>query len=163
MPMIDQWVIRTYFHWLKDNPDQAAQLVMANINIDAQSMAEPGTLSLIRGLLRETGVDASKICFEITESAALASMEQTIEFIQSLRCDGFHFALTTLGEGYATYAYLKKITGGFCENRWVFVVDIDAINQTIVRSITDVALPLWESKSSRNMSSPCPASSHCGQ
>lgn len=139
MPMIDQWVIRTYFHWLKDNPDQAAQLVMANINIDAQSMAEPGTLSLIRGLLRETGVDASKICFEITESAALASMEQTIEFIQSLRCDGFHFALDDFGRGYATYAYLKKLPVDFVKIDGVFVVDIDAINQTIVRSITDVA------------------------
>ncbi len=141
MPLIDQWVIRTYFGWLRDHPEEAQQLVMANINIDAQSMAEPGTLALIQQLVHELPVEPARVCFEITESAALASMDQTIDFINALKRYGFQFAIDDFGRGYATYAYLKKLPVDFVKIDGSFVVNIetDRVNKTIVGSITDVA------------------------
>lgn len=141
MAQIDRWVISHYFKWLAANPDEMASLTMASINISAFGLADKSLLEDIKQWIPLYNIDASKICFEITESVALSSIADTVKFIETMKKLGVKFALDDFGSGYASYSYLTKLPVDFVKVDGSFVhdVDVNSINYAIVRSIVDVA------------------------
>ena len=86
------------------------------------------------------GLDASKICFEITETAAVASFSQANRFIQALKELGCKFALDDFGTGLSSFGYLKHFPVDFLKIDGSFVREIlrDPIDREMVRSINEI-------------------------
>src|SRR5205814_223913 len=72
-PAIDRWVIENAFRWLVSEADEREKLLMCSINLSGQSLGDDKFLPFVIEQFRGSGLDASKICFEITETAAVAS------------------------------------------------------------------------------------------
>jgi EAL domain-containing protein (putative c-di-GMP-specific phosphodiesterase class I) len=87
-----------------------------------------------------SGLDASKICFEITETAAVASFSQANRFIQSLKELGCKFALDDFGTGLSSFGYLKHFPVDYLKIDGSFVREIlrDPIDREMVRSINEI-------------------------
>ena len=87
-----------------------------------------------------SGIDASKICFEITETAAIASFSQANRFIQALKELGCKFALDDFGTGLSSFGYLKHFPVDFLKIDGSFVKEIlhDPIDREMVRSINEI-------------------------
>ena len=87
-----------------------------------------------------SGIDPSKICFEITETAAIASYSQANRFIQSLKELGCKFALDDFGTGLSSFGYLKHFPVDFLKIDGSFVKEIlhDPIDREMVRSINEI-------------------------
>jgi EAL domain-containing protein (putative c-di-GMP-specific phosphodiesterase class I) len=87
-----------------------------------------------------SGLDASKICFEITETAAIASFSQANRFIQALKELGCKFALDDFGTGLSSFGYLKHFPVDFLKIDGSFVKEIlhDPIDREMVRSINEI-------------------------
>ncbi|MEP7312149.1 MAG: EAL domain-containing protein [Pseudomonadota bacterium] len=139
-PNIDRWVIENAFRWLVSEADERANLAMCSINLSGQSLGDDKFLPFVIDQFHKSGIDASKICFEITETAAVASFSQANRFIQSLKELGCRFALDDFGTGLSSFGYLKHFPVDFLKIDGSFVRGIlhDPIDREMVRSINEI-------------------------
>ncbi|MGE0387792.1 MAG: amino acid permease [Gammaproteobacteria bacterium] len=142
MGRIDRWVISTAFAHLvtrlRDDPD-AAGSVWA-INLSGASIGEPAMLDFIRGAFHDHGLPAAAICFEITETVAIANLADAGHFVKSLKELGCRFALDDFGSGMSSFAYLKYLPVDYLKVDGAFVRDIasDPIDRAMVEAINRV-------------------------
>jgi diguanylate cyclase (GGDEF)-like protein/PAS domain S-box-containing protein len=139
-PSIDRWVIENAFRWLVSEADERERLAMCSINLSGQSLGDDKFLPFVIDQFHKSGLDASKICFEITETAAVASFSQANRFIQALRELGCKFALDDFGTGLSSFGYLKHFPVDFLKIDGSFVREIlhDPIDREMVRSINEI-------------------------
>jgi diguanylate cyclase (GGDEF)-like protein len=140
MPKIDCWVIRSCAKKLAKNRDLLQKLSVCSINLSGLSLGSSEVLECIKESFCSDPVPPEKICFEITETAAITRLEIAKEFISKLKSQGFLFALDDFGSGYSSFAYLRdlpidflKIDGAFVKN-----MDSDKLNRVIVKTISEL-------------------------
>jgi diguanylate cyclase (GGDEF)-like protein/PAS domain S-box-containing protein len=140
-PSIDRWVIENAFRWLVSEADERERLSMCSINLSGQSLGDDKFLPFVIDQFHRSGLDAGKICFEITETAAVASFSQANRFIQALKELGCRFALDDFGTGLSSFGYLKHFPVDFIKIDGSFVREIlhDSIDREMVRSINEMA------------------------
>ena len=137
---IDRWVVENVFRWLVSDHDERDALGVVAINLSGQSLADTKFLPFVIEQLERSGLDARRICFEITETSAIASFSQANRFIQALKQLGCQFSLDDFGTGMSSFGYLKtfpvdylKIDGGFVRG-----ILSDPIDREMVRSINEI-------------------------
>lgn len=138
MTAIDRWVVKNVFEFIRDNTDELNTIYA--INLSGQSLSEESFLDFIVEQYDRTNVDPERICFEITETAAVESLVQATNFIAILKGMGYSFALDDFGSGLSSFAYLKnlkvdllKIDGSFVQN----MAD-DPVHHAMVESINHI-------------------------
>ena len=139
-PNIDRWVIRNALRWLVSEADERERLSLCSINLSGQSLGDEKFLPFVIDQFQMSGLDASKICFEITETAAIASYSQANRFINALKELGCKFALDDFGTGLSSFGYLKHFPVDFLKIDGSFVKEIlhDPIDREMVRSINEI-------------------------
>ena len=139
-PSIDRWVIKNAFRWLVSEADERERLVLCSINLSGQSLGDEKFLPFVVEQFQMSGLDATKICFEITETAAIASYSQANRFINALKELGCKFALDDFGTGLSSFGYLKHFPVDFLKIDGSFVKEIlhDPIDREMVRSINEI-------------------------
>ncbi len=139
-PAIDRWVIENALRWLVSEADERERLALCSINLSGQSLGDDKFLPFVIDQFHRSGLDASKICFEITETAAIASFSQANRFIQALKELGCKFALDDFGTGLSSFGYLKHFPVDFLKIDGSFVKEIlhDPIDREMVRSINEI-------------------------
>jgi diguanylate cyclase (GGDEF)-like protein/PAS domain S-box-containing protein len=139
-PKIDRWVIRSAFRWLVSEADERERLSLCSINLSGQSLGDEKFLPFVVDQFQMSGIDATKICFEITETAAIASYSQANRFINALKELGCKFALDDFGTGLSSFGYLKHFPVDFLKIDGSFVKEIlhDPIDREMVRSINEI-------------------------
>ncbi len=139
-PAIDRWVIENALRWLVSEADEREKLAMCSINLSGQSLSDDKFLPFVIDQFHRSGIDGSKICFEITETAAVASFSQANRFIQALKELGCRFALDDFGTGLSSFGYLKHFPVDFLKIDGSFVKDLlhDPIDREMVRSINEI-------------------------
>ncbi len=139
-PSIDRWVITNAFRWLVSEADERERLMLCSINLSGQSLGDEKFLPFVIEQFQVSGLDATKVCFEITETAAIASYSQANRFINALKELGCKFALDDFGTGLSSFGYLKHFPVDFLKIDGSFVKEIlhDPIDREMVRSINEI-------------------------
>ena len=139
-PSIDRWVLENALRWLVSEADERERLAMCSINLSGQSLGDDKFLPYVIDQFHRSGLDAGKICFEITETAAIASFSQANRFIQALKELGCKFALDDFGTGLSSFGYLKHFPVDYLKIDGSFVKEIlhDPIDREMVRSINEI-------------------------
>jgi len=140
-PQIDRWVVENALRWLVSEADERERLALCSINLSGQSLVDGDFLPFVQRVLKNSGIDGSKICFEITETAAIASYSQANRFIEALKKEnGCKFALDDFGTGLSSFGYLKHFPVDFLKIDGSFVKEIlhDPIDREMVRSINEI-------------------------
>ena len=137
---IDLWVIETAINFLADLPPEMSHISLA-INLSSSAFQETALLPTIREKLELTWVDAGRLTFEITETAAVENFERARNMIDKIRALGCKFALDDFGAGFCSFNYLKsfpvdyvKIDGQFIQN----LIE-DETDQVLVKSMAEIA------------------------
>jgi diguanylate cyclase (GGDEF)-like protein/PAS domain S-box-containing protein len=139
-PNIDRWMIEHALRWLVSEADEREKLELCSINLSGQSLGDDKFLPFVIDHFHRSGIDAAKICFEITETAAIASFSQANRFIHALKELGCRFALDDFGTGLSSFGYLKHFPVDFLKIDGSFVKEIlhDPIDREMVRSINEI-------------------------
>jgi EAL domain-containing protein (putative c-di-GMP-specific phosphodiesterase class I) len=137
---LDRWVIAAAISWLSASPALLDRLNLCAINLSGQSLSDRDITSFVGGLLEGSGVPPEKLCFEVTETAAIANLSTATAFIEDMRKRGCLFALDGFGSGLSSFVYLKNLPVDFLKIDGVFVKDMvdDPIDFAMVRSINDI-------------------------
>ena len=137
---IDYWIIYNAIALMVANPAFFKETDILSINVSGQSLADPHFLAMIITRLDETGFDGERLCFEITETAAISNMIDARKFISTLKGLGCRFSLDDFGSGLSSFGYLKNLPVDFLKIDGMFVKDIvdDPIDHAMVKSINDI-------------------------
>ncbi len=141
MAQLDRWVLTHALSWLAENQELASLLYKCSVNLSGHSIGNEHFLEFVKSKISELNIEPGKICFEITETAAISNLIKATEFISQLKELGCSFALDDFGSGFSSFAYLKNLPVDFIKIDGMFVRDIDhdCIDQEMVRSITNIA------------------------
>jgi diguanylate cyclase (GGDEF)-like protein/PAS domain S-box-containing protein len=119
---IDRWVITQAMQLVADRHQTAPDLRL-EVNLSGPSVSDPGLPGFIERQLEATGTDPGRLVFEVTETAALANVDQARKFAARLAEIGCGFAIDDFGAGFGSFYYLKymlfdyvKIDGEFIRN-----------------------------------------------
>jgi diguanylate cyclase (GGDEF)-like protein/PAS domain S-box-containing protein len=137
---IDHWVIEKTFSLFKENPEFLNKINFCSINLSGQSLTDSNILDLIISQLENSGIESKKICFEITETAAISNLNSAMKFIAILKDLDCQFALDDFGSGLSSFAYLKNLPVDYLKIDGMFVKDIadDPIDHAMVKSINEI-------------------------
>ena len=141
MPDLDRAVIRASLAELAGHRNKGGPVVLANINLSGQTLNDPEFLAFVTSAIRESGVPPEWLCFEITETAAIANLSSAHGLVASLRAAGCQFALDDFGSGVSSFGYLKNLKVDFIKIDGMFVKDmvVDIVDRAMVKSINEMA------------------------
>ena len=142
MPMIDRWVVHETLTRLRGlDWDALPGLGGFNINLSGQSLYDPEFLPFVVERIRDSGVPPARLCFEITETAAVTNLASAMRLITTLKQTGCRFALDDFGSGLSSFAYLKNMRVDYLKIDGTFIRNLpdDASDVAMVNSINQVA------------------------
>ncbi|WP_136475058.1 EAL domain-containing protein [Pseudomonas sp. DG56-2] len=142
MTALDRWVVRNVFEVIRQCLDERGDgpLAMCAINLSGSSIGDDKFLEYLRRLFGEYGIPPQMICFEITETSAIANLGSAIRFINELKSLGCRFSLDDFCAGMSSFAYLKHLPVDFLKIDGSFVKDMldDPVNRAMVEVINHI-------------------------
>lgn len=141
MTSVDRWVVEhvlSSYHGLAESVP--GRLLKFSINLSGQSLGDDTCLGYITELLEQYSIPRGVICFEVTETAAVANLGKAITFIKALKEVGCSFSLDDFGSGLSSFAYLKNLPVDYLKIDGTFVADIldDPIDLAMVEAINQI-------------------------
>jgi diguanylate cyclase (GGDEF)-like protein/PAS domain S-box-containing protein len=121
---IGEWVMRDACTQQKAWQRQGAADLPVAVNISGAQFLQKDFTQKLAAVLRDTGVDPSRIELEITESLSMQDPQVTIAVLRELKQMGVRLAIDDFGTGYSNLSYLKQ-----------FPVDIIKLDRSFVRDI----------------------------
>jgi diguanylate cyclase (GGDEF)-like protein/PAS domain S-box-containing protein len=123
---LGEWVLEVAAaqaaHWQLDHGDD----FVVSINLSARQLVEPRFADQVADVIAKSGVHASNLCLEITETAFMEDAEAVMRVIEEMREFGVRFAIDDFGTGYSSLGYLKR-----------FSVDTVKIDRAFVDGLAD--------------------------
>jgi diguanylate cyclase (GGDEF)-like protein/PAS domain S-box-containing protein len=105
---IDRWVVGQAIRLAATHPDTTFA-----VNLSGRSMDDDALLTLIRDELAITRADPSRLVFELTETATIASMTEAQRFAEDLTAMGCELAIDDFGAGFGSFFYLKHLPAAY--------------------------------------------------
>ncbi|MEM8808470.1 MAG: EAL domain-containing protein, partial [Cyanobacteria bacterium P01_G01_bin.38] len=144
MSDLDRWVVQTFLPYLEQaqptdcSPERSPSVHF--LNLSSASVGDAQFLDFLKAQFDQHAISPQHIGFEITETAAIANLDQATHFIRELKQLGCHFALDDFGSGLSSFAYLKTLPVDYLKISGEFVEDIaqDPATYAIVESINHV-------------------------
>ncbi len=140
MPSIDRWVVRQALDRVVHRGASGVKPYTVAVNLSGTSLNDERFLEYLIAELSAHDLAPGAMCFEITETAAIANLGNVVYFMRELKARGCHFALDDFGSGLSSFMYLKtlpvdylKIDGQFIEN-----VTRDPVDRSMVEAISQV-------------------------
>ncbi len=141
MPAIDRWVVRRITALIDLHRETFfTRKTRFFINLSGSSLNGDETLDCILEQLGRLNLDQSMLCFEVTETAAIANLSSAEHFIRTLQNYGCEFALDDFGSGLSSFSYLKHLPVDYLKIDGVFVKDMadDPIDYSMVEAINNI-------------------------
>lgn len=137
---IDHWVVRQAIHLLAYY-HRISQNLCLEVNLSNKFFVDSKLLSVIEQELVKTSLNPASLILEITETAALANINQVQKFVEALKSLGCQFALDDFGIGFSSFYYLKHLPVDYLKIDGNFIHNLlhDPVNQHLVKAIVEVA------------------------
>ncbi|MDH5571638.1 MAG: EAL domain-containing protein [Gammaproteobacteria bacterium] len=135
MQDIDKWVVHNALQILVNN--RSNNTMRLSVNLSGQSLSDSSFHQYVHDEIINSHCEPDNLCFEITETTAIANMSQAIHFIKSLKELGCKFALDDFGNGLSSFAYLKNMPVDYIKIDGSFVRDIchDQMDRAFIEAI----------------------------
>jgi len=143
---LGEWVLRQaaqrLAHWntkvVADDP------IWVSVNVAARQLTHPGLVEIVKNAIAETGIEASRLKLEITESMIMADAVAAVGALEQLKTLGIHLLMDDFGTGHASLSYLHRLPISTIKIDRYFVGRIDSNSECleIVRTILSLSRSL---------------------
>jgi EAL domain-containing protein (putative c-di-GMP-specific phosphodiesterase class I) len=135
-----QWVLRSALRECARWHAAGHELTVA-VNLSVRSLLDEGLALEVAAMLRESGLPASVLELEITETTAMVDPLRSLVVLGELHALGVKLSLDDYGTGHSSLSYLNELPVDTLKIDRSFVTTMDTSNQgaTIVRSTIDLA------------------------
>ena len=139
MQHIDRWVVDRTLGALA--ACRHAEAPTLSINLSGRTLGDDGFLDFVEACFARHGVPFSNVCFEVTETTAIANLAQAEKFIAWFRDRGCGFSLDDFGSGMSSFGYLKRLHVDYLKIDGAFVRNLvnDRVDEAMVSAIQNVA------------------------
>ena len=137
--IVDRWVLSAA---LESYPQYfAAKNDLVSINLSGASINDERFTTFALDLIKQSEVPGDCLCFEITETAAIAQMNHAQKFMLTMKELGVKFALDDFGSGLSSFSYLKNLPIDYLkiDGSLVKAIPNEEYDRAIVTSINEVA------------------------
>jgi len=140
MTAIDRWVIERVLEWMSQHKDELDHFGGFAINVSGHSVNDETFPDFVLEQFSRSQAPTGKVCFEITETAAIANLDNAVDFMNRMKIIGCQFSLDDFGTGLSSYSYLRNLPVDFVKIDGVFVRDIanNPGDYAVVRSINEI-------------------------
>jgi diguanylate cyclase (GGDEF)-like protein len=142
MPELDRWVVRHAFAYVARRGGANGKDAFAKcfVNLSGATLSDDAFAGYVKEQLRVHAVPPRAICFEITETAAIANLSSALEFIGEVKQLGCEVALDDFGAGLSSFTYLKTLRADYLKIDGSFIRDMleDPMDAAIVQAINSV-------------------------
>jgi diguanylate cyclase (GGDEF)-like protein len=140
MPAIDFWVIKNAFRYYKEFCTRDDIAYTCSINLSGSTVGDERLITYIHEQFDLFDISPKGICFEITETAAIANLNSAVTLIYHLKQIGCRFALDDFGSGMSSFGYLKTLPVDYIKIDGSFVKDMlhDRIDHAMVEAINKI-------------------------
>jgi diguanylate cyclase (GGDEF)-like protein/PAS domain S-box-containing protein len=137
---IDRWVVSRALDALAANGDRGEQPTL-EVNLSGRSIGNPALLELVETGIEQRGVDPSRLVFEVTETAAVANLQEARSFAVRLGRLGCRFALDDFGAGFGSFYYLKHLPFDFLKIDGEFISSCltSRTDQLVIEAVVGIA------------------------
>lgn len=138
---VDRWVIGATLDWLEQHHDTLGHVAELAVNLSGQSVGDKAFHRFLIDELERRQLPEGKLLFEITETAAIANIDETRALIKTLQQLGVKVALDDFGSGMSSFGYLKNLPVDYLKIDSQFIRGLahDAYDQVAVQAICSVA------------------------
>ncbi|MEE4684575.1 EAL domain-containing protein [Pseudomonas alliivorans] len=138
--LLTNWVIEEAMRQLAEWRKRGLVL-QVSVNISADDLLGEDLAGFVVGLLKQYGVPAEQLVFEITESAIMSQPEKALVVLHKLRDCGISLSIDDFGTGYSSLAHLKRLPVQELKIDQSFVRDLDETSEdaVIVRSTIEMS------------------------
>lgn len=138
---VDRWVLSRSVGWLRDlpSPDCVESL---SVNLSGQSVGDRAFHAWVYDLFAEVGPEVcTRLCLEITETAAVTNLADAAVFIRQVRAAGVKVSLDDFGAGASSFGYLKALPVDYLKIDGQYIRNLvnDKLDDATVRCFVDVA------------------------
>ena len=141
MGPVDRWVVKAALQWMGTHRDEVERIGGFSINISGQSINDEAFADFVLRQFSLTRVPTGKVCFEVTETAAIGNLNSAISFMNKMKLIGCRFSLDDFGTGLSSYSYLRNLPVDYIKIDGVFVRDLASNpgDYAVVKSINEIA------------------------
>ena len=138
---IGEFVIKSSCQQLKLWIDKGYSDLVISINLSVKQIEDSNLMNTISSVIKETGISPSNIEFEITESAAIKDLNETLKLLKALKEMGIKVLLDDFGTGYSSLNFLRllPVTTIKIDKSFIDKVLEESMERTIVQSLISLA------------------------
>lgn len=142
---VSAWAIRRACRETRGWSDAQGRPLRLAINLSASQFKDPRLAGLIAQILADTGFDAKRLEFEITEHTLMEDTTGTLDTLRALARLGASISVDDFGTGYSSLSYLKRFSVQRLKIDRSFVAEISEKRDTaaIVEAIISLARSLF--------------------
>ena len=111
--------------------------IRVSVNLSVKQLRQGNFVSLVRQVLEETGLPATMLELELTESQLLDDIDNAISISEQLRALGVRLAIDDFGTGFSSLSYLKRFPVDYVKIDRSFISELEHSSQdaAITRAI----------------------------
>jgi PAS domain S-box-containing protein len=137
MPYLDRWVVEHVLDWVSHQQSVDKEALFF-INVGAATLGDPDFPEFLQGVLNETGMPGSVLCFEV---AQIVCSERVAEFTRQVKLCGCRIALSGFGRDSVSFDQIRGFEVDFIkiDGSLIFNLLSNPVNLAKVISIDRVA------------------------
>lgn len=138
---LDERAISLTLNWLAANPALQHAIRHVCINLSAGSCINPEFSKRLVKTVTDSCVEPCKLCFEVSETTAIANLSKVSDFMDEVSAIGCRFSIDDFGSGLSSFAFLRKLPVEFLKIDGLLIKDIldDNTDFTMVKAISDIS------------------------
>jgi diguanylate cyclase (GGDEF)-like protein/PAS domain S-box-containing protein len=138
---IDRWVVRRSFEWMTRAAQNGIDIELMSVNLSGQTLGDCAFHRDMVEMIARASFDVSRLCLEITETAAITHLAEARQLIDDVRAFGVKVALDDFGAGASSFGYLKSLPVDFLKIDGHFITNLldDKLDHAAVRCFCEVA------------------------